>query len=80
MAGRWAPGEVANLRKWVGDGWWIGVGVEVLDGWGRGASTSAEDGTLVGDLVSSLEARAVPALVPELVLALVDGNLDALDG
>lgn len=37
MAGRWAPGEVANLRERVGDGWWIAVGVEVLDGWGRGA-------------------------------------------
>lgn len=46
----------------------------------RGAATSAEDGTLVGDLVAGLQTRAVPALVPELVLALVDGDLDALDG
>lgn len=46
----------------------------------RGAATSAEDGTLVGDLVASLQTGAVPALVPELVLALMDGDLDALDG
>lgn len=44
------------------------------------ALTSAEDDALVGDLVLGLEAGAVPALVPELVLALVDGDLDALDG
>lgn len=44
------------------------------------ALTSAEDDALVGDLVLGLEAGAVPALVPELVLTLVDGDLDALDG
>lgn len=44
------------------------------------ALTSAEDDALIGDLVLGLKAGAVPALVPELVLALVDGNLDALDG
>lgn len=42
--------------------------------------TSAEDDALVGNLISRLEARAVPAMPPELVLALVDGNLNALDG
>lgn len=46
----------------------------------QGCLTSAEDDALVGDLVLGLEAGAVPALVPELVLALVDGDLDALDG
>lgn len=44
------------------------------------ALTSAEDDALIGDLVLGLEARAVPALVPELVLAFVNGNLYALDG
>lgn len=42
--------------------------------------TSAEDDALVRNLVSCLEARAVPAMPPELVLTLVDGDLDALDG
>lgn len=42
--------------------------------------TSAEDDALVRDLVSCLEAGAVPAMPPELVLTLVDGDLDALDG
>lgn len=44
-----------------------------------GAATSTEDRTLVGDFVPSLQAGTVPALVPELMLALVDGDLDALD-
>lgn len=44
------------------------------------AATSAEDGILVGDLAARLETGAVPALVPELVLAFMDANLDALDG
>ena len=42
--------------------------------------TSVEHYTLVGDFVAGLQAGAVPAVSPELVLALVDGNLDALDG
>lgn len=56
------------------------MGAQKGKGWGEGAATSAEDGAFIGDLVSSLQTRAIPALVPELVLALVDGDLDALDG
>jgi len=59
--------ESSNWEEGEGDG-------------GHPALTSAEDDALVGDLVLGLEAGAVPALVPELVLALVDGDLDALDG
>lgn len=33
-----------------------------------------------GQLAMALQGRAVPALVAELVLALVDGHLDALQG
>lgn len=46
----------------------------------RPTLTSAEDDALIWNLVLGLQAGAVPALVPELVLALVDGDLDALDG
>lgn len=42
--------------------------------------TSAEDDALIWNLVLGLKAGAIPALVPELVLALMDGNLDPLDG
>lgn len=42
--------------------------------------TPAKDNTLIWDLVSGLQARAVPAVSSELMLALVDGNLDALYG
>lgn len=42
--------------------------------------TSAKDNTFIGDLVSGLQARAVPAVSSELMLALMDGNLDALYG
>lgn len=48
-------------------------------GMGEESATSAEDGALVGDFVPSLQAGTVPALVPELMLALMDGDLDALD-
>lgn len=41
--------------------------------------TSFEDDAVVGYFVPGLQAGAVPALSPELVLALVDGNLDSLD-
>lgn len=46
----------------------------------RPTLTSAEDDALIGNLVLGLKAGAIPALVPELVLALMDGNLDPLDG
>lgn len=42
--------------------------------------TSAEDDALIRNLVLGLKAGAIPALVPELVLALMDGNLNTLDG
>ena len=42
--------------------------------------TSFEDHAVIGDLVARLQAGAVPAVTSELVLALVDGDLDALDG
>lgn len=41
--------------------------------------TSFKDYAVVGYFVPSLQARAVPAVPSELVLALVDGNLDSLD-
>lgn len=41
--------------------------------------TSFKDDAVVGDFVSGLEAGAVPAVPPELVLAFMDGNLDSLD-
>lgn len=47
---------------------------------GRGPLTSAEDDAFIGDLVLSLQARAVPTLITKLVLALMDSNLDALNG
>lgn len=40
--------------------------------------TPAKDSTFIGDLVSGLQARAIPAMSSELMLALMDGNLDAL--
>lgn len=46
----------------------------------RPTLTSAEDDALIRNLVLGLKAGAIPALVPELVLALMDGNLDTLDG
>lgn len=42
--------------------------------------TSLEDDAVVGDFVPRLQAGAVPAVALELVLALVDGDLDSLDG
>lgn len=42
--------------------------------------TSFEDHTVIGYFVSGLQAGAVPAVPSELVLALMDGNLDSLDG
>ena len=42
--------------------------------------TSFEDHAVIGDLVACLQAGAIPAVTSELVLALVDGDLDALDG
>ena len=42
--------------------------------------TSFEDHAVIRDLVACLQAGAVPAVTSELVLALVDGDLDALDG
>lgn len=42
--------------------------------------TSFKDDAVVGDFVPSLQAGAVPAMPSELVLALMDGNLDSLDG
>lgn len=41
--------------------------------------TSFKDYAVVGYLVPSLQAGAVPAVPSELVLALVDGYLDSLD-
>lgn len=42
------------------------------------ALTPVEDGVVVGQLAKALQWRTVPALVAELVLAFVDGHLDAL--
>lgn len=44
------------------------------------SETSFEDHTVVGDLVPGFQTGAVPAMTSELVLALVNGDLDALDG
>ncbi|TFK06288.1 mediator of RNA polymerase II transcription subunit 12-like protein [Platysternon megacephalum] len=43
------------------------------------ALTSAEDYTLIGGLVLGFKAETVPALVPELMLALMDSDLDGGD-
>lgn len=40
--------------------------------------TPVEDDVVVGQLAMTLQSGAVPALIPELVLALVYGHLDAL--
>ena len=42
--------------------------------------TSAEDDAFVRYLVLGLQAGAIPALITELVLTLMDSNLDALNG
>lgn len=43
------------------------------------ALTSAADDALLGGLVLGLKDKTVPALVPEVALALVDGHLDGGD-
>ena len=45
-----------------------------------GVPTPVEDGALVGQLPVALQRGAVPAVLAELVLALVDRHLDALQG
>lgn len=42
--------------------------------------TPAEDGAVVRQLPEAFQRGAVPSLVAKLVLALVDGHLDALQG
>ena len=42
--------------------------------------TSFKNHAVIGYFVPGLHAGAVPAMPPELVLALVDGDLDSLDG
>lgn len=75
-ADHWARGEAGTDAGGVEAG---GAGKGMWVGKSEGKGTSAEDGVLIGNLVACFKTGAVPALVPELVLALMDGDLDALD-